>query len=376
MMSSFLAIIVRQRRLERLKVSLDWHGQVGLQQQRLQTLDPSARQWDMRHHENHSPTRRATETRLRRVVFAAEVQGWVTLHFLAREERALSRRNANPSAKRFTTSEGIRRPQPDYITQPCQTCRFSLRNSGCRILLQSFCPSRMSTKGGKSRPKKARKADAVDGGGGDEDVKGGDNALMLAELQRRDPRVQDILGAAKQVLTDLGHGLHESVYQKALALLLSLKHYACDQEVSLPYMYQERCVGFGRLDLLVDKSIIIETKALAAQPQTTARHVRQLHHYLVQYSQQHPSLASSASSSSAVVGLLIQFPIKADLPLAISIVHGNGPLSAVEGVEGKGEARPPPPTLTALWTCINVSIFAPVLPMHRFSRMAKSPLIL
>ena len=72
-----------------------------------------------------------------------------------------------------------------------------------------------------------------------------------------------ILGAAIEVHRQLGPGLLESTYQACLARELSIRGLPFEQEVSLPVEYKGTRVDCGyRLDLVVDRKVVIEMKAV------------------------------------------------------------------------------------------------------------------
>jgi GxxExxY protein len=73
-----------------------------------------------------------------------------------------------------------------------------------------------------------------------------------------------IIKAAINVHKELGPGLLESVYQKALAIELKHMNIDVESEVPLPVYYQGEKIsdeGF-RLDLLVEDTVIIELKSV------------------------------------------------------------------------------------------------------------------
>ena len=73
----------------------------------------------------------------------------------------------------------------------------------------------------------------------------------------------DVRGAAFQVHNELGPGLLESVYEKALKYELEEMGYSVERQVNIPMTYKEIEfeVGF-RLDLLVNDLVIIEIKSV------------------------------------------------------------------------------------------------------------------
>lgn len=87
-----------------------------------------------------------------------------------------------------------------------------------------------------------------------------------------------ILGACFKVHTALGMGLLERVYQVALAYELRKQGFLVETEVPVPVIYDgvRLEVGF-RLDILVERRIILEMKAVEA---LHPHHKMQLLNYL------------------------------------------------------------------------------------------------
>lgn len=72
-----------------------------------------------------------------------------------------------------------------------------------------------------------------------------------------------IRGAIYKVNSKLGPGLLESIYVKALISELTRLNLEVDHEVPLEIIYDGESLGFGyRLDLLVNKSVILEIKSV------------------------------------------------------------------------------------------------------------------
>jgi GxxExxY protein len=89
---------------------------------------------------------------------------------------------------------------------------------------------------------------------------------------------REIIGAAVEVQRILGTGLLESAYAAALRIELSERGLAFAQEVPVDGLYKGRNLGVAyRADLIVEKSVIVEIKALEA---TTELHRSQLLSYL------------------------------------------------------------------------------------------------
>jgi GxxExxY protein len=72
-----------------------------------------------------------------------------------------------------------------------------------------------------------------------------------------------VLDAAFKVHTSLGPGLLESVYEACLANELQLRGFAVDTQVVLPIIYEGMPIqAVLRLDMLVEKCLIVEIKAV------------------------------------------------------------------------------------------------------------------
>ena len=73
-----------------------------------------------------------------------------------------------------------------------------------------------------------------------------------------------IIGAAIEVHRGLGPGFLESVYEEALVYELAQRGLGCERQVLVPIVYRGRVeVGKHRLDLLVEKRIVVDLKAIS-----------------------------------------------------------------------------------------------------------------
>ena len=86
-----------------------------------------------------------------------------------------------------------------------------------------------------------------------------------------------IIGAAIEVHRELGPGFLEAIYEEALKIELSehSMRYDSQKEIKIEYLGVE--IGVHRLDLLVEKKIIVELKAVK---ELTDTHFAQLRSYL------------------------------------------------------------------------------------------------
>ncbi len=72
----------------------------------------------------------------------------------------------------------------------------------------------------------------------------------------------DIIGAAITVLNELKPGLDEKVYENALVLELIARGHNVDQQRRFPVHYRGRSVGTLVPDLIVDDTVIVDTKVV------------------------------------------------------------------------------------------------------------------
>ena len=72
-----------------------------------------------------------------------------------------------------------------------------------------------------------------------------------------------IVDASYAVHSELGPGLLESIYEKCLLIELKNRDLHVDRQVHVPVVYKDRTIDAGfRIDLLVERSIIVELKAV------------------------------------------------------------------------------------------------------------------
>jgi len=89
---------------------------------------------------------------------------------------------------------------------------------------------------------------------------------------------REVIGAAIEVHRTLGPGFLENVYENAMAVELELRKIPFQRQVALGIVYKGADVGEGRVDLLVDKQLVVELKAVdALLPIHTAQALAYLH---------------------------------------------------------------------------------------------------
>lgn len=83
---------------------------------------------------------------------------------------------------------------------------------------------------------------------------------------RVEPEVEDLatksIGAAIEVHRELGPGLPENSYCKALSHELTLRRIPHEVEAKVKIYYKGELVGEGAVDILVDKRLVLELKVV------------------------------------------------------------------------------------------------------------------
>jgi GxxExxY protein len=77
-----------------------------------------------------------------------------------------------------------------------------------------------------------------------------------------DRLAHQVIGAAIEVHRRLGPGFLESLYEEALCIELKLRGIPFETQVYRDIDYKGHSVGEGRMDLLVDKWLVVELKAV------------------------------------------------------------------------------------------------------------------
>lgn len=96
---------------------------------------------------------------------------------------------------------------------------------------------------------------------------------------KEDTLAYQVIGCAMEVYKNLGPGLLESVYQRAMMKELSCWDIPAEAEVPINVLYRGEDLGVGfRMDILVDDIIILELKSVAKLEDI---HYKQLLNYLL-----------------------------------------------------------------------------------------------
>jgi GxxExxY protein len=83
-----------------------------------------------------------------------------------------------------------------------------------------------------------------------------------------------IVGAFYDVYNELGHGYLESIYARALEMLLRERGLVVDREYPVVIRFRGKRIGFHRCDMLVEKRVIVEIKATELLSQAPKRQLR------------------------------------------------------------------------------------------------------
>ncbi len=125
-----------------------------------------------------------------------------------------------------------------------------------------------------------------------------------------------IIGAFYYVYNRLGYGFLESVYHRALGNTLERTGREVLREVALHVMFERQLVGEFRADLIVDRRVVVEVKAV---DQLGGSHEAQLINYL--------------RAANLPVGLLVNFGPRPSYrrlvgPLANQALHCHADIEA------------------------------------------------
>ncbi|HEX7088386.1 MAG TPA: GxxExxY protein [Vicinamibacterales bacterium] len=79
---------------------------------------------------------------------------------------------------------------------------------------------------------------------------------------RRNLLTGQIIGCALDVHRELGPGLFEKAYERALCVALSARRVQFLRQVPCPVSYRGQIVGTSRCDLLVENLVVVEVKSI------------------------------------------------------------------------------------------------------------------
>ena len=123
------------------------------------------------------------------------------------------------------------------------------------------------------------------------------------EQFRHSELTKTIIGTFYEVYNELGHGFLESVYENSLAIALRSKGFEVLQQIAIPVHFRGIQVGDFDADLLINKLVILELKAVRS---VDPAHIAQLLNYL--------------KATEIEIGLLLNFGPKPEFK---RVVFGN-----------------------------------------------------
>jgi len=85
---------------------------------------------------------------------------------------------------------------------------------------------------------------------------------MINEQYRYSELTSKIIGCAITVHKALGNGFQEVIYQRALAIEMSLQGISFLREFEMPIFYRQQHIGTRRVDFFIEDCISVELKAV------------------------------------------------------------------------------------------------------------------
>lgn len=87
---------------------------------------------------------------------------------------------------------------------------------------------------------------------------------------------QEIVGSILSAFYEVynyfgGFGVNESIFANALAVELTLRGHRVSREATVDVYYKGHHVGKQRLDMVVDETVLVESKTLERLPPSAAR---------------------------------------------------------------------------------------------------------
>lgn len=85
---------------------------------------------------------------------------------------------------------------------------------------------------------------------------------MIKSEYKHSEITETIIGCAMKVHNSLGKGFPEIIYQRAFLIELNKTALIIEREIEQPVYYEDQMVGKRRVDFLINKTILVETKAV------------------------------------------------------------------------------------------------------------------
>ncbi|MDX1992175.1 MAG: GxxExxY protein [bacterium] len=86
----------------------------------------------------------------------------------------------------------------------------------------------------------------------------------MVQNERLNALTEKVIGAAIEVHRTLGPGFLESTYEEALSYELELRGIEHERQFPVEVSYKRKSVGQGRVDICVEKRLIVELKTVEA----------------------------------------------------------------------------------------------------------------
>jgi GxxExxY protein len=84
----------------------------------------------------------------------------------------------------------------------------------------------------------------------------------MTEIIKNDPLTERVIACAYRVHSELGPGLNEKIYHRALEYTLQSDKIKFETEKEYKVVYQSKQVGKLKVDLIIDDKVIVEVKAI------------------------------------------------------------------------------------------------------------------
>ena len=101
-----------------------------------------------------------------------------------------------------------------------------------------------------------------------EDLEGKSRRIIEKDLSYR------IVGCALQVHRELGFGFLESIYSKSLEVMMKQQGLLVDREHPIEVRFRGVSVGIYRVDMLVERRVIVEVKSTEKLSEVAKRQLR------------------------------------------------------------------------------------------------------
>lgn len=83
-----------------------------------------------------------------------------------------------------------------------------------------------------------------------------------------------IVGCFFDVYNELGYGFVESLYARALEITMHQRGLRVDREFPITVTFRGRQIGFHRIDMVVERRVIVELKSTERLPESARRQLR------------------------------------------------------------------------------------------------------